>query len=606
MEENVISHADLFGPAFYEAVNDFFDYKYSTQCFSGGRGCIDGDTLILTPTGPVRARDFKGGLVYAYDGEKVVAAHSGPAVQFTQENLYEVTLDNGDTIAVTDEHRFLTPMGWRMLRELVPGSDYVAVGAKPLQDLPKTAAPAPTEKGVTLDGTLDSRRAAPDAILSGEIAVSRIASVRFLKRDYYYDLYVPFYNNYLSANGIINHNSLKSSTVALLLILGLERDAQDAFARKRRGERNWRHYLTHAICYRKVFGTCESSVYAQLVWAIEKLGLTSAYKCSKSPLKITRISTGQMIYFRGLDDPLKSKSIRPPFSWFKYLWFEEVAEFDGVEELRNVSQSILRGGERFQVFYSYNPPETFGCWVNQEMEDLQNQDPTFHIYYSDYRSVPPEWLGPKFLYEAELLKQRNPRAYRHEYLGEITGNGGTVFPNVREIELTDADISHFDHIYWGCDFGSVDPTVLIGFEYEKFNSRIIIFSEVYESNMMLDDMERRFKEAYFGTEFIRADCAARQMILELENRGLNMLPAKKGPDSILHGVKWLQNLVEICIDKHRCPNAWQEFKNYEYEKSELTGKFTSRFPSKPPYGDHAIDSVRYGAEDISGGGGLFS
>ena len=400
--------------------------------------------------------------------------------------------------------------------------------------------------------------------------------------------------------------SLKSSAVSILLILGLERDAQDAFARKRRGDKDWRHYLTHAICYRKVFGTCETSVYSQLVWAIDKLGLSRYYKCSKSPLKITRISTGQQILFRGLDDPLKSKSIRAPFSWFKYLWFEEAAEFDGVEELRSVCQSVQRGGESFQTFYSYNPPETYGCWVNQEMDELQSEDPTFRLYHSDYRSVPKEWLGPKFLYEAELLAKRNPRAYRHEYLGEITGNGGAIFTNVKDIELTDEDIAHFDHLFWGCDFGTSDPTVLMGFEYQKYLNRIIIFSEVYESNMMLDDMETRFKAAHIGTNWIRADSAAKQMILELEGRGLNMLPAKKGPDSIMHGIKWLQNLNEICICRARCPNAWQEFKNYEYEKSPLTGKFTSRYPLAPPFGDHAIDSIRYGAEEISGVGGLFS
>ena len=396
------------------------------------------------------------------------------------------------------------------------------------------------------------------------------------------------YSTYCFSGG---RGSLKSSFVSLALIAGLERDRQEAFQHFREKDPHWRHYLTHAVCFRKVFGTCETSVYSQLVWAIDKLGLTSEYKCSKSPLKIVRKDTEQMILFRGLDDPLKSKSLKAPFSFFRYLWFEEAAEYDGIEEIRNVGQSVRRGGHQFQTFFSYNPPETSACWVNYTMHEMSLKDPTFHLYKSDYRTVPREWLGDQFFAEAELLRQMNERAYRHEYLGEITGNGGTVFPNVKEVHLTDEEISHFDHIKWGCDFGTVDPTVLLGLEYEKVNHRIIIFSEVYENNMLLDEMERRFRANYFGHEYIRADCAAKQMIMEMENRGFNMLGATKGPDSIMHGVKWIQNLREVLIDPLRCPQTYKEFTQYEYEKSPLTGEFTSRLPDK---NNHAIDSCLVG------------
>lgn len=395
--------------------------------------------------------------------------------------------------------------------------------------------------------------------------------------------------------------SLKSSFISIAIILGLERDAMEASRARRNGEKNWKHYLTHAIAYRKTFSSQEMSCYSQFVWAIGKLGLEAEYECKKSPLKIVKKSTGQMILFRGLDDPLKSKSIRTPFSFIRYCWFEEAAEFDGIEEIRNVRQSVQRGGHNFITFYSYNPPETSANWVNFEMSRLESVDPTFHLYRTDYRSVPVEWLGSQFFAEADLLKRANERAYRHEYLGEITGNGGTVFPNVRKVHLTDEEISHFDHIHWGCDFGTIDPTVLIGLEYERFNNRIIIFSEVYESNMLLDRMEEEFKRNYFGYEWIRADCAARQMIMELENRGLPMLGAQKGKDSIMHGVKWLQNLSEICIDDRRCPNAYKEFSLYEYEKLKGTDQFTSRLPD---YMNHAIDSVRYAVEDISMNSGI--
>lgn len=412
----------------------------------------------------------------------------------------------------------------------------------------------------------------------------------------YYGAWNDFYKHRYSTMCFSGgRGSLKSSFISIAIILGLERDAVEAAAKKRAGDQNWRHYLTHAIAYRKTFSSQEMSCYSQFVWAISKLGLESEYECKKSPLKIVKRSTGQMILFRGLDDPLKSKSIRCPFSFLRYCWFEEAAEFDGIEEIRNVRQSVQRGGHDFITFYSYNPPETSACWVNYEMEQLTHKDPTFKHYHTDYRSVPVEWLGSQFFAEADLLRSVNERAYRHEYLGEITGNGGTVFPNVKAVELTDEEISHFDHIHWGCDFGTVDPTVLIGLEYEKVNHRIILFSEVYESNMLLDRMEELFKAHYFGHEWIRADCAAKQMIMELENRGLPMLGATKGADSIMHGIKFLQNLKEICIDINRCPKAYEEFSLYEYEKLKGTNDFTSRLPDKM---NHSIDSCVIGSTQV--------
>ena len=396
--------------------------------------------------------------------------------------------------------------------------------------------------------------------------------------------------------------SLKSSFVSICIVLDMEIAAREGMRRKKAGDRRWRNYLTHAICYRKVMGTSEQSTYSQIVWAIQKLGLEGKYICKKSPMKIVRRDTEQTILFRGLDDPLKSKSTKFAASWARICWFEELSEFDGIEEIRSVLQSVQRGGYDFLTFFTYNPPETSACWVNTEVAKLEAKDPSFKRYHTDYRSVPKEWLGPQFLAAAELLKSMNERAYRHEYLGEVTGNGGTVFPNVVPIKLTDEDISHFSNLHWGCDFGTVDPTVLIGLEYEQVNHRIIIFSEIYESNMMLDEMESRFKENHFGYEYIRADCAAKQMIMELENRGLPMLPCQKGADSIMRGVKWLQNLREICIDISRCPHTYDEFSKYEYAKSRLTGEFTGRFPD---FMNHAIDSVRYAVEDLSSLGSLF-
>lgn len=168
--------------------------------------------------------------------------------------------------------------------------------------------------------------------------------------------------------------------------------------------------------------------------------------------------TGQQINFYGDDDPTKLKSFRPAFGYVGIVWFEELDQFDGMGEIRNLNQSMLRGGPRYWEFCSFNPPKSRDAWVNEEQI---YDDPDRLIHHSNYLQVPQEWLGPQFILEAEKLKARNEMAYRHEYLGEVTGTGGAVFDNVVNFEMTDAMIEQFDRRNFGLDFGfAVDPWLL--------------------------------------------------------------------------------------------------------------------------------------------------
>ena len=414
----------------------------------------------------------------------------------------------------------------------------------------------------------------------------------------YNDFYERRYSTQCFSGG---RGSLKSSAVSIFLILGLERDAQEAMRYKKRGDRSWRHYLTHAVCYRKVFGTCEQSVYSQIVWAIDKLGLNDVYKCSKSPLKIVRKPTGQMILFRGLDDPLKSKSLKAPFSFFRYLWFEEAAEFDGIEEIRTVCQSIHRGGHLFQTFYSYNPPETSANWINFEMARLEAKDPTFKRYQSNYLQVPREWLGDEFFREAALLKEINYRAYAHDYLGLVTGNGGSVFPNLVVRPITDAELATCDTICLGLDFGfSLDPSAFSAAYYQKSQRRLIVFDEIYETNLTNIDLARLIKsKPYVGTNYVMCDSAEPKSIAELEGFGINALPVVKTERRF--GFKWLQSLVEIVVDPRRTPWAHKELSMCEYQKNKA-GEFISKYPETF---DHFIDSLRYATADFASSATIF-
>lgn len=126
-----------------------------------------------------------------------------------------------------------------------------------------------------------------------------------------------------------------------------------------------KHSDCHAVVLRKYGNTLRSSVYAQVCWGISALGLTNKFKCTVSPMEITYLLTGQKIYFFGLDDPGKLKSIKVPFGYIGIVWFEELDQFDSPEQVRNVEQSCLRGGPFSFTFKSFNPPAMARNWANR-------------------------------------------------------------------------------------------------------------------------------------------------------------------------------------------------------------------------------------------------
>ena len=206
----------------------------------------------------------------------------------------------------------------------------------------------------------------------------------------------------------------------------------------------------HAVIYRKVGDTLETSVFAQIEWAIDKLGVTHLWKLTKSPMRAEYIPTGQRIIFKGLDKAAKSKSIKVPFGYIAYLWFEEFDEFAGEEEIRKVEQSVIRGGDDFIVFKSMNPPKSRQNWANDYISKEQLREDTL-VSVTTYLTVPIKWLGQKFIDAAEWLKKINPKAYEHEYMGVPVGNGTEVFDNITIRIITPEERAKFDKIYRGID-----------------------------------------------------------------------------------------------------------------------------------------------------------
>lgn len=347
----------------------------------------------------------------------------------------------------------------------------------------------------------------------------------------------------------------------------------------------------HAVVLRKVGNTIKNSVYPQMQWGIDALGLTDKFRFKTSPHEITYKKTGQKILFFGVDDPQKIKSIKLPFGYVGICWIEELDQFSGMEEIRNLNQSLLRGGPIFWEFCSFNPPKSQNNWVNEEK---LFDDPDRLVHHSTYLGVPREWLGNRFFEDAEKLRTKNEMAYRHEYLGEVTGTGGAVFENVEDMAMSNELVGNFDRLYYGLDFGfAVDPLAYVAMYYDAKREDLYIFDEIYQQKLTNSQAAKSIKLRAKDSRIL-ADAAEPKSIAEMAGFGLRISGARKGPDSIDFGMRWLQNRAHIYIDKRRCPNTYKEFVAYEYERNK-DGQFISAYPDA---NNHSIDAVRYGLSEV--------
>lgn len=346
----------------------------------------------------------------------------------------------------------------------------------------------------------------------------------------------------------------------------------------------------NAVVFRLYSNELRDTVYGQFVWVISRMGLEEKFRFQYAPMQIVLEETGQKIIFKGADNPKKIKSINLGKGYVKYAWFEEVDQFPGMPEIRNIIQSLFRGEDRHRIsIFSYNPPRSGRSWVNQE---VKIQKPGRIVHHSTYRDVPPEWLGERFLQEAEHLKKTNPVAYAHEYDGEEVGTGLEIFTNLEIRQIADEEIRIFDRIRQGLDFGfAVDPAAFDRMHYDRTRGRLYIFAEESGIGLSNADIWRRIQK-YNDRETV-ADSAEPKSIKELKGLGMRIRGAKKGPDSVQFGIRSLQGLNAIVIDSVRCPRAAREFQNYAHERLR-TGEVRSDYPDKD---NHTIDAVRYALED---------
>ena len=356
-------------------------------------------------------------------------------------------------------------------------------------------------------------------------------------------------------------------------------------------------YPVNAVCIRKVDRDLQESVFEQIMWAIEEQGVRKYFKVNKSPLKITYLPRGNQIIFRGLQDPNRLKSLKSSRFPYAIAWVEELAEFKTEEEIKIVTNSIVRGelpdGLFYKFFYSYNPPKRKQSWVNKKYNTALLPANTF-VHHSTYLDNP--WISQAFIEEAEATRERSQRAYDWEYMGLAVGSGVVPFENLVFTDIPDDLYNSFDNIRQGVDFGYAnDPLAFVRWHYDKKRRRIYAMDEHYGVKISNRKLAEWIKAKRYNTTDCIADSAEPKSIDEIvyEHGISRFYGAKKGPDSIEYGERWLDDLYEIVIDPKRTPNIAREFEAIDYD-TDKDGNPKTRLVGTD---NHTIDATRYAFEN---------
>lgn len=366
--------------------------------------------------------------------------------------------------------------------------------------------------------------------------------------------------------------SKKSSTTALNIIVRMMKYPQ-----------------ANTLVVRRVMDTHRSSTYAQLKWAIDKLGVSAAWECRVSPLEMVYRKTGQRILFRGMDDVQKLASVTVDKGVLCWVWVEEAFEISNESDFDLLDLSVPRGdvpeGYFKQTTLTFNPWHE-GHWLKKRFFDhpADNVDAFTTNYLCN------EFLDDNDRAIYEQMKIDNPRKYAVAGLGNWGVSEGLIFDRWRDEPFDRPDGWQWKHIF-GLDYGYTnDPTAFVAAAINPIAKEIRIYDEIYQRRLLNSDIARLITEKGYAKERIRADAAEPKSNEELRRYGLTRVQAAaKGPDSIRAGIAKIQ---EYTIIVHpRCTNTIAELSSYCWDE---------KHPDRPVDRDnHLMDALRYAMEDSS-------
>lgn len=367
----------------------------------------------------------------------------------------------------------------------------------------------------------------------------------------------------------------------------------------------WNEYQLkpNVLVVRRYYNTHRDSTFAQLKWAINRLGVSHLWTATKSPLELVYRPSGQKIIFRGLDDPQSITSITVEDGYLCWVWWEEAFQVTLEDDFDKVDMSI-RGDMPAPLFKQHTltfNPWSEKIWLKHRFFDKVGDEDILAIT-KNYDCN--EFLGDDDRRIFTRMKEENPRRYKIEGLGDWGIAEGLVYENWEELDfdfermktqMNSNDSPKYRQME-GLDFGYTnDPTAFIALLADEKEKKIFIYDELYKTHLKNQAIFDNIKYKGFQKARITADSEDPKTIDELRDLGLYRIKgAKKGKGSIKAGIQKLQD-YKIYVHP-RCVNTIVELSNYTWKTDKETGR-----PTLDPIEEfnHLMDALRYATEDLN-------
>lgn len=347
---------------------------------------------------------------------------------------------------------------------------------------------------------------------------------------------------------------------------------------------------SNMLVVRKTYRTLHDSCFTELKWAANRLKVSHLWQFKESPLEATYIPTGQKIYFRGMDDPLKITSIAVEIGVLCWMWIEEAYEITKEDDFDTLAESMLGDCPEHlfkQITLTFNPWSD-RTWIKRRFFDAEG-DPDILAITTNYMCN--EWLSAADRKEFERMKKNNPRRFNVAGLGHWGVIEGLVYENCKEQLFALKDLPEDSQSAFGLDFGYTnDPTALFCGFVSLEQRRIYVWDELYKKGLSNRAIHDEVMRMGYAKERITGDSAEPKSIDELKGMGLRIKGAKKGKDSINNGIQWIQDF-EIIVHP-RCTNFLTEISCYQWAKD----KFGNNTNVPEDDNNHLMDAMRYGLE----------
>lgn len=358
-----------------------------------------------------------------------------------------------------------------------------------------------------------------------------------------------------------------------------------------------KHKGANLLVIRKTERTLKDSCFKELKWAINRLGVDRYWKCTTNPLEMTYLPTGQKIYFRGLDDPLKVTSITVEKGYLCWCWIEEAYEITKEEDFNMLDESIrgqISPDLWKQITLTFNPWNQHH-WIKKRFFDVESPE----ILAKTTNYMCNEWLDEADLRMFEEMRVNRPKRYRVAGLGDWGIVDGLVYENWEEKEFDVNEVSSRAGVTsaFGLDFGYTnDPSALFCGLIDEGKKEIYVFDEMYGKAMSNEKIFEEIVKMGYVKERITADSAEPKSIDRLYTLGVTRIQrARKGKDSVNNGIDYIQNF-KIYVHP-RCVNFLTEISNYTWDEDKMGNKINK------PIDDfnHLMDAMRYALESYSRG-----